>query len=273
MIIAIVIVIYNHYIEQYYKKYKKILNYRANEVYFIDNSDNIDIQAKNLKYCRKFNLSYHSMSGNKGLSAAYNQALNNIPKASYVVFLDDDTEITQEYFDFLYSNLDLKKDVYIPYIEGQNKKIYSPNEAGYFKNKLIKFGQIPSHKINGIMSCTAIKYALIQEIRFDERLFVDQVDQLLFDKLRHCNAEIKILDVIVKQNFHQRGKIDSQKGWNRLEIRLRDLNAYYQLSNYSQLFKIVGKMKGVALGIQMSLNCKSPCPVFNAIKYELHTKI
>ena len=273
MIVAIVVVIYNNDIEQYYSEYKKILNYKANKVYFIDNSDNVDIQTKNLKYCQKISLSYYSMFGNKGLSVAYNKAIDNIQEANYIVFLDDDTEITQEYFDCLYSNFDLKKDVYIPYIIAQNKKIYSPNEAGYFKNKLIKAGQIPSHNINGIMSCTAVKYSLIKKIRFDERLFVDQVDQLLFDKFRQYDAEIKILNVIVKQRFHQREKMDPQKAWNRLKIRLRDLSVYYQLSNYSNIFKIVGKLKGIALGIQLSFNSGSLGPVINAIKYELNVKI
>lgn len=272
MIVAIVIVIYNRYIEEYYKMYKNILNYKYNNIYFFDNSDIFDIQKENSNYCQNINLFYHSMSGNKGLSTAYNNAIDNIEESDYVLFLDDDTKITREFFDCLYLNLESGKDVYIPYIVGQDKKIYSPNKAGYFKNKPVKFGQIPECKINGIMSCTTIKYPLIKKIRFDERLFLDQVDQLLFDKLRLQNASIEILKITVRQNFHQREKINSKKAWTRLRIRLRDLDIYYQISNYNFLFRSIGKIKGIILGLQLTINSKSLLPVLNAIKYEFSLK-
>ena len=70
----------------------------------------IDNSTKNLKneeICRNKKYQYISMNGNKGLSISYNVAIDfiknkeNADEDDYIIWLDDDTELTKQYFEAL----------------------------------------------------------------------------------------------------------------------------------------------------------------------------
>jgi hypothetical protein len=109
-----------------------------------------------------------------------------------IIWFDDDTHITEEYFITLKDSLINKKDsdVFAPIIYGQNGKIYSPNSAGFLMNKLLRTidDKIDYNKFNAINSCLAVRKYIYMDYRYNEKLFLDSVDQNFFDDLRKTSV-------------------------------------------------------------------------------------
>ena len=93
-----VIVIYNKELTQSIT-YQKIraLDYKI-DILIVDNSE---IKNFNQLECEKEGIRYICMHGNKGLSKAYNVAIENSLQSEVVILFDDDTEVPEEYFSIL----------------------------------------------------------------------------------------------------------------------------------------------------------------------------
>lgn len=226
--------------------------------------DNSTIKFNNEEICKNKKYEYISMNGNKGLSIPYNRAITyikNIKKADendYVIWLDDDTELTKEYFEILNKSIidNPEVDIFAPIIYGQDGVIYSPNNARYIKNKLIKSeNEIYSiTKYNAINSCLCVKLSIYNEYRYDENLFLDQIDQKFFDDMRKKNVKFYTLKTVINQNFSQRGeKIESKKILIRYEIRTKDIMKYGRKKIF---YNIKSLIKACGLALQMGLKCK-----------------
>lgn len=225
--------------------------------------DNSTLLFDNNKVCERDGIYYISMCGNKGLSKAYNAALDYIgehsSKNDLIIWFDDDTEVTQEYFvaldDALLKNND--SEVFAPIIYGQDGKIYSPSNARLLKNKLLKsiHDKVDFDKFFAINSCLAVRQHVYQNYRYDEKLFLDSVDHKFFEDLIEMKIKFTILYTPIIQNFFQRGKdISVGQIKNRLKIRVIDLMAYSQKSLKHSFF---GVIKAVGWGIVFSWKCNS----------------
>lgn len=234
-------------------KYKKL------HIIILDNSTE---NMNNEEYCKNNKINYISMNGNKGLSIAYNRALNYLKGKNlndFIILLDDDTEIHQDYFDTLLETIskNYNYDIFAPIIYGQDGIIYSPNEANILKNKLMKSEteEIDPNKYNAINSCLAIKLKVFEKYRYNENLFMDQVDQQFFDDQRKLNVKFMTLNTVINQNFSQRGKkLSSRMVLARFKIRITDMMEY---CNKDIKSNILGLIKVCGWGIQMSIKCKS----------------
>ena len=159
--IAAVVVVYNKNVSESITC-DRLLKLNRNEVTLVI-VDNSEKETTNDEYCRSRNIDYISMNGNKGLSKAYNRAVefckNN--ETDVIVLFDDDTEITGEYFDKLEEEIISSPDVdvFAPVIFGQDEVIYSPNEFNFLRNHFITDeNQIVSQDgFNAIASCLAIR--------------------------------------------------------------------------------------------------------------------
>lgn len=228
--------------------------------------DNSTIELNNEEACKLKNYQYLSMNGNKGLSIPYNKAIDyiiNIEKADendYVIWLDDDTEITKEYFDKLEEAIETNPnvDIFAPIIYGQDGVIYSPNNARYIKNKLVSNEDEVDNitKYNAINSCLCVKIKIYNNYRYDETLFLDQTDQNFFDDMRERKVSFYTIKTIIHQNFSQRGdNLDPKKMLVRYEIRTKDIMRYGRkkiINSFKSLIKACG------LALQMGLKCKYP---------------
>lgn len=216
----------------------------------------------NEEFCKNNKIKYISMNGNKGLSIAYNCALDYLSDKDlndFIILLDDDTEISQDYFDTLLETIseNYNYDIFAPIVYGQNGIIYSPNEANILKNKLMRSEkeQIDSNKYNAINSCLAIKLKVFESYRYNEKLFMDQVDQQFFDDQRKLNVKFMTLNTVINQNFSQRGKkLSSKIVLTRFKIRIKDMMEY---CNKDIKSNILGLIKVCGWGIQMSIKCRS----------------
>ncbi|HFI0501321.1 TPA: glycosyltransferase [Streptococcus suis] len=225
--------------------------------------DNSDIVNNNKDMAIQNNWIYLTEGKNVGLSRAYNIILDylkqtNVSNNDLIVWFDDDSKVNQEYFDCLEeaaTNSDAK--IFAPMIQGQDGKFWSPNYARFFKNKQLKSvtEAIPDSKFNAINSCTAVKLSVYDEFRYDERIFLDQVDHSFFEQQREKRAQFKKLDVIIQHNFSTKSKmnsIDSLK--KRYSIMIPDFLTFASRKKTS-LF--LGYIKVLAWGVKESIKYKN----------------
>lgn len=264
LIISVIIVVYNKNVNQSitYERIKGInLDSKNIRLIIIDNSNDETVSSNNKLFCQQNKVNYVSMDGNKGLSKAYNKAIDlEINSTDLFVLMDDDTEITAQYFDelILLSEQNSDVDVFAPVIYGQNGVIYSPNEFSFMRNNFIKKPEdnVEQTKFNAIASCLAIRKNVFLNYRFNEFLFIDQVDQNLLYDLRKKKVKFLKMNTIIHQNFYQRGcNINEKNAWNRLQLRLRDI--LRQTIILGGQYKLLGFIKCIGLAIQIGLKCHS----------------
>ena len=237
----------------------KSITYHTINVIVVDNSIK---EIGNEKECIINGWTYISMNGNAGLSKAYNEALNyiNDDNEGVVVWFDDDTNVTQEYFDVLEIELNNKRDVdiFVPMIQGQDGKFWSPNEYRYIRNKQLKdrYQQIDNERFNAINSCTAVRINVYKNYRYTEKLFLDQVDHQFFEDQRNLGRKFEKLDVIIHHNFSTRSKMSSiEKVKIRYAIMIPDFLIF---CNKSKARYFLGWIKITGWGIRESIKYKNP---------------
>lgn len=269
-LITVAVVVYNKQIS------KSITCQRIKEVdadidiLVIDNSE---IENDNKFFCEKNGIRYISMEGNKGLSKAYNKAVDNSTESEVIVLLDDDTEVTSEYFDELKKVVEKYPDIdiFAPVIKGQDGVIYSPNEFNFLRNHFIASAdqEVSKESFNAIASCLAIRMHVFDNYRFNEELFVDQVDQYFFCEQRKLGRKFKKLDVEILQHFYQRGaSLTPEAGWRRLKLRIVDIFRHARLMGGRQ-YVFIAFVKCCGLGVQIGKKSKSIGVMFKAGKLSL----
>lgn len=275
--LIIILVIYNKKVENSltYKCLLKIMNeHMLNlDIFIVDNSESDQYNASFSNRNSKIN--YITMNGNKGLSVAYNTALEVIKrlysKNDIVILMDDDTNITYEYFKCLISSVNIKNDIYAPIVIGQDNIIYSPNESHFLKNKLLKKrSQNPSQKkFNAISSCLAIKLKVFSNYSFDERLFLDEIDQKFCDDQRKSGKSFLKIDTTIKQNFHQRNSnINPSAYWIRFKIRIKDIFIYGCIKG--RIYKILAFIKVNLLAFEFAIKLKDFSLITKTLKYSIY---
>lgn len=228
--ITVIIVVYNREVSES-TSIKNIKKISDTKIIVVDNSTT---KNDNIRFCVANNINYISMGGNKGISKAYNAAIDSIEDTDIVVLLDDDTKITNDYFDVLkkaaIKNTDV--DIFAPIVRGQDGVIYSPNNYNFLKNKLVTnpISEVRQDSFNAISSCMAIRIRVFDNYRYNEKLFVDEIDHCFCREQRARGKKFGILNVEIKQNFHQREeKIAADVAWNRVRIRILDIFKHSRL--------------------------------------------
>lgn len=254
-----VVVIYNTNVNESItlSNLQKITGYQINML-VVDNSTR---DMGNEGICKKRGWTYISMNGNAGLSKAYNKALDYIKECTtkgIVIWFDDDTNVTQEYFDTL--DADVTKhteiDIFVPIIQGQDGRFWSPNEYHYLRNKQLKSKNqtIKANRFNAINSCTAVRISIYQNYRYSEKLFLDQVDHQFFEDQRTLGRKFKKMNVIIHHNFSIRSKMDSiDKVKIRYSIMIPDFLIF---CNKSIPRYLLGWIKIIGWGVRESIKYK-----------------
>jgi GT2 family glycosyltransferase len=253
-----VIVIYNKTIDDSITCHCiKEINDLDLEIVVVDNSES---DKGNKKICEDNGYKYISMHGNKGLSKAYNAAIDSTD-SDIIIILDDDTELTNDYFKKLnyavLNNDDV--DVFAPIVYGQDGVIYSPNKFNFLKNHFIDSvdQDVDQEHFNAIASCLAIRRRVFENYRFDEMLFVDQVDQYFFCQQRNLGRKFMKLDTVINQSFYQRGDtLSAESGWKRVKLRIVDVMRHAKLMGGLE-YKVLGFVKCCGLSAQIAKKTKS----------------
>lgn len=255
---AAIIVVYNKQIRDSItcEKIKHIPNLDI-EVIIVDNSEK---DLGNGLVCASHGYKYLSMHGNKGLSKAYNTAIDNT-NADMLIFFDDDTEINSNYFETLNDAVvnNENVDIFAPIIYGQDGVIYSPNEFHFLRNHFITSPDqnVSQERFNAIASCLAVRKRIFDGYRFNERLFVDQIDQYFFCEQRRLGRKFMKINAVVRQNFYQRGEVlTANNGWRRVRLRMIDVMRHARLMGETK-YKLLGFIKCCGLSMQIARKCKS----------------
>ena len=259
------VVIYNQYCKDSItcKNLKDICKTESDiKIIIADNSTQEKIKKANRLQCEEYQWEYRDMEGNKGLSVAYNRIIEKLPRLNNedcIIWFDDDTDITGEYFQELRKciNENPKAEIFVPVIRGLDGKIYSPNERGFFRNHFIKSRNelIRNKYFNAINSCMAVKTKIYENYHYDEKLFMDMVDQKFCLDMSEVNKKFAIINVEVVQNFFQRSNnLTVEKVWTRYNIRIRDFMNY---ANTDVFHRWLGVVKVALWGIDMAIRCKT----------------
>lgn len=253
-----IIVLYNKSVtdSQTINNLKGISGYNIKKIIL----DNSTIPNDNAELCRQQGIIYLDMEGNVGLSKAYNKALDYLTDSTgVVIWFDDDTDVTKEYFITLNNAIINNPDVSIftPLIRGQDGKFWSPNSVGVLKNKQLKnrYEKIYNNKFNAINSCTAVRLDIYKNYRYNESLFLDQVDHNFFYDMRKKGINCMKIDVIINHNFSLKNKHTSIENIKkRYKIMVPDFLMY---SNKSKRMFLIGKIKVIGWGVREAIKYKN----------------
>lgn len=262
--ISVVIVVYNKQLGETSTCLK--LKGLADDVVVVDNST---ANNQNNIFCKEHHIQYIPMDGNKGLSKAYNVAIDHLKDSDVVVLLDDDTEVPELYFTKLKAALIEKPDIdiFVPIIRGQDDVVYSPNNYRFIRNELVRdpTNEIRQDRFNAISSCMAIRMRVFDGYRYNEKLFVDEVDHCFCREQREKGRRFAVLNVEIQQNFHQRAiQITPEAALKRVKIRITDIFRYARLMG-SGKYIIQAFVKGCGLAIQIGRRSKSIKVVIEAV--------
>ena len=227
------------------------------EIVIVDNSES---DQGNAEICKELGYAYINMHGNAGLSKAYNAAID-VTDSDVIVLFDDDTEVSNGYFSILNKAImdHPEVDIFAPVVYGQDGVIYSPNAFNFLRNHFINSPtqEVPQDKFNAIASCLAIRRRVFDGYRFNEILFVDQIDQYFFCEQRKLGRKFMKLDVEIHQNFYQRGAaLDPNVAWKRVKLRLIDVMRHAKLMGGIK-YRFLGFIKDCGLSLQIAKKSKS----------------
>ena len=168
------------------------------------------------------------MGGNQGLAKAYNRGLRDC-ESEFVVIFDDDTEVPVEYFEKTneYCERD-SADIYLPIVRSRDI-IMSPCIKHGLSFKPIQSTDDLRNvsNISAINSGMVVRRTFYERCRYDERLFVDDIDHQFMDDAHEARARIVIMrDILLLQQYSQEIH-DEVKQVTRLRIRAKDSHIYY----------------------------------------------
>lgn len=191
--------------------------------------DNSTTDFHNNDYCKKNNLEYYTFYENVGLSKAYNYIIDNIEKKAkdYLIILDDDTNLTDEYIQEVLQQIKFDYDVLLPIVT-TNNQIISPSNT-QFNCRVKKINDIDNvnlNKVTAINSGMVIKMIIYNSIRYNEEIFLDYVDHEFMRKIRKNIKKIYIMKSEIKQNFSMYEKVDKTSRLKRFLIYKHDFKIY-----------------------------------------------
>ncbi len=205
---------------------------------FIDNSTDNTIKHNNTEYCTH-EISYIDMNGNFGLSVAYNHGLKLLLSKScdWIVLLDQDTTLSNEYFDELIELSKLDNSdclIYAPIVKSE-KQVLSPR---YFKkNKLQTTLEKNDNSLFALINSGIVINRAVFETygMYDENLFLDMVDYDFLWSIYRKNKDIKIGIMRSELNQSFSGNQINNNDKKRFQNYKNDLWTYTKKNTISKM--------------------------------------
>ena len=220
------IVLYNKEISQSLT-YNCLKNDKNIQIIIFDNS-NEKIQERNENYCKNKDVTYHTLNRNVGISKAYNYAIDNLKTDGYIMILDDDTLLNDNYI-FEAKKIAEKKsgDINLPIVLSDNRIISPANVQFNCRIKILKnIDELDINKVSAINSGMVINLAVFKKIHYNENLFLDYVDHDFMKQARNNKLEINLMNSKINQNYSRFQKNNIESEINRFKIYLKDFKKY-----------------------------------------------
>ena len=227
--------------------------------------DNSTIRNDNGQCCCSENCKYIAMGQNAGLSKAFNVGIDFIltqeaRENDAILFLNDDTAITEDFVRLLQEELITNKsvDIFVPFMQGQDGVLYSPAKAGFLKNHYVKsiYEDIPQTRFFAIASGTAARREIFETYRFTEDLFLDLIDNQFCDDQRRLGRRFKPIRTIIQQNYAMKNpKLTATQVKRRYRIWLTDFWTYCK----KKPIRVLGYYPDIFLrGLMLSAKTRKP---------------
>ncbi len=197
-----------------------------------DNSEN---DYGNSSFAEENGIVYYTQNVNVGLSKAYNYVIDKMDfkNDDYVMVLDDDTEITEEYLNDVFTAINKHEyDIILPIVRS-GKHIISPANVqfGCRVKAVDNVSKIDPSRITAINSGMVISSKVYKSIRYDEELFLDYVDHIFMREVRKKKCSTYIMNSVINQNYSRDQKQEFEAVKRRYEIFKRDYYAYCRKCN------------------------------------------
>lgn len=224
-----ILVVYNQYIKNSVT-YQFLNEHKDINVIVCDNSTQ---DYKNQSVVKSDGYTYIDMHGNKGLSKAYNAALDMLhDQSGYVILLDDDTILNEEYYK---SILQVSCDIAVPIVIDE-KSILSPSKVNdgvvsrWDGKEILK-------QFTAINSGMIIRLDVFKTYRYDENLFLDYVDHNFMMDMQ--DKDIRVLDSKIQQNFSGNDVSNIEGSLTRFKIFKKDSKYFYRHNIRKYVFVVL----------------------------------
>lgn len=208
------------------------------EINVVDNSTNSDIVKVNQFEKNKLDIKYFRRNGNLGLSKAYNIVLKQIPvaKDNWVMTMDQDTDVSIEYMDEVLKSINNDPDKVV-----KTGLIYYGDKIGSPVNTKLKSSVetcgvfVDTVAIN---SCLVINRKTLESVgHYDESLFLDMVDNLLFYNLKRGGiVELQVLPGKIFQDFAGLSFSTYEKDIHRFSLFKKDFLNYCRITKTNMIY-------------------------------------
>jgi rhamnosyltransferase len=216
--------------------------------------DNSTSDFGNKEYCINKGWQYKSMDGNKGLSKAYNAALNILnDNEGILVWFDDDTAVEIAYFHNL---IDTAKemtdiDIFLPIVKDETG-ILSPCIIKKFHAIRIKeLKTALQAEISAINSGMAVRLSVFKEYRYNENYFLDYVDHNFLREMKNNGTRLMLLNTQINQCFSDNEFSDLSSALKRFSIFLKDFKLFCSSSFIGYIYYVLYILnRGIKLSIK-----------------------
>lgn len=223
--VDVVIVLYNSDLSSVKALDALLIHPLVKSVVVCDNSDDGNNHLA-VRRCtdrvRAFN-----MGGNVGLSKAYNFAMSKCA-ADYVLVLDDDTELPDDFFDSIASHIaNGGADVFMPLVRSSEILMSPCGKKGKRFVALNGPEDFSGVTLSGVNSGLVVRRNVYDKVSYREDLFLDMVDHAFFDDVMAEGFKVQVMnDVTLSQNF-SRETDDFETARARYRISKRDNRVYF----------------------------------------------
>ena len=222
------------------KTLNKLLEYKSKiDLIIFDNSTKPN---NNESFCKQNNLTYFTKHENLGLSKAYNYSIENTEKktGNYIIILDDDTELSDEYINEALDTTNKNEfDLILPVVKS-DKIIMSPAKLQFgCRGKAVKnLNKLNLNKCTAINSGMIIKLDVFNNLKYNENLFLDSVDHDFMCQIHAQNIKIHIMDSIIYQNFSREEKSSIESALIRFNIYKKDFKTFCKTYKKMWFYKL-----------------------------------
>lgn len=248
--IFLVIVLYKTRLEDCRTIKSLTLHLKYNiDIFVFDNSPVPHCNNKFFNY-GMLNISYHSDPSNPGLAVAYNKALTyaSLHDKEWLLVLDQDTFITQEYFEeinsFDFESINKQVVAVIPKVFSMGNKLISPSKmffGGICRPLNINNGLIKSN-ITGINSGTILRVNYLKSINgFCLHFPLDMLDHWYFRKIFNDGKFIFLIKSLIYQNLSVSNNFERNVSIDRYKIMLN--SEYLFLSEQGNFALLIFRLR------------------------------
>ena len=224
--VDVIIILYEQGIEEITSLEYFLNSPTVHGVYIRDNSSrphevNTTLRNRNLVH-------YRWMGGNVGLPRAYNNAVAECD-APYICIMDDDTTVPDDFLEKAAAYFIDEPAIYLPLVRTQRELISPHLQFGYRIRTITNNDFSDAAHVSGINSGMILARDIFTTVRYDESLFLDEVDHQLMVQVHKHGIPIIVMDDIV---LHQSFSYDSnnmQADIHRFRIWKQDTRAYYAM--------------------------------------------